>query len=142
VAKVHKTIGEARDNLRQAASQIPTRYKTSTARANWAEPAASEQAETNYQSGVQEAISQGKRVKGIQDAGDQKYRQGCADKGAAVIGERITKALPIYERNFSPVLSAMNNAADSAPPRTRDFRTNVTNRLLPVIEAAKQAAGK
>ena len=140
--KVHKTIGEARKHLGEAAAYIPGRYKEATAKAEWAGPAASPAAKANYEAGIAEAIAAGRREAKIAEAGDTKYRKGCLDKGSAVIGARITAALADYERAFAPVLGAMNSAADAAPARTRDFRANVNNRLLPVIEAAKKAVGK
>lgn len=140
--KVHKTIGDARKHLGEAASLIPGRYKEATAKAEWASAASSAAAKANYEAGLAEAIAAGRRETGISAVGDAKYRKGCTEKGAAVIGTRITAALADYEREFAPVLSAMSGAADGAPPRTRDFRANVTNRLLPVIEAAKRAVGK
>lgn len=140
--KVHKTIGEARKNLSDSVAYIPARYEASTARADWATPAASAEATANYTAGIAESEAKGLRVKGIVEAGDAKYKLGCKEKGAKVIGARISAALPIYEREFSPVLSAMNAASDGAPARTRDWRSNVTNRLFPVIEAARRVVGK
>lgn len=140
--RVHKSIEEARKHLGEAAPVIGTRYKEATAKAVWAEAAASNAAKANYEAGLAEAIAAGRREANIREAGDTKYRKGCSEKGAAVIGGRITAALAEYASKFSPVLSAMNSAADAAPARTRDFRTNITNRLMPVVEAAKRAVGK
>lgn len=138
--RVHKTISEAKAHLGQATAVIPERYKAATGKASWETPSVSDQAEANYQAGLAEASAAGRRQAGIAEAGDAKYRKGCAEKGAGVIATRITAALGDYERGFSPVLSAMNAASDAAPPKTRDWRTNVTNRLFPVVEAAKGAA--
>lgn len=140
--KVHKTIAEARKHLGDAVPMIPARYKESTSRAEWAGPAGSAEAAANYSAGIAEAIAKGSRELGISKAGDAKYKKGCADKGFAVIGARITAALGDYEREMGPVLSAMNAASDAAPARGRDWRANVTNRLFPVIEAARRAVGK
>lgn len=138
----HKTIAEAKKHLGESVALIPARYKEATSKAEWATKASSTEAEANYGAGVAEAVAAGSRVKGIEKVGDTKYRKGCVDKGAPVIGTRITAALEDYGREFSPILSAMNAAEEAAPARTRDFRTNVNNRLIPVVEAAKRAAGK
>lgn len=140
--KVHKTIGEARANLGAAAPMVGARYKASTSRAEWATPASSAAAKANYEAGIAEAIAAGRREAKITEVGDAKYRKGCGEKGAAIIGGRITAALGDYEREFAPVLSAMNAASDAAPARTREFMANITNRLIPVVEAAKRAVGK
>ena len=142
MARVHKTIQEAGQHLSDAAATVGARYAAATARADWETPASSREAEQNYQDGVNESISSGSRAAGIRAAGNTKYQRGCADKGAKVIGQRIKDARSDYEQNFSPVLTAMNQAADGAPARTRDFRANINNRLMPVVEAARRAAGK
>ncbi len=142
MAKVHKTIEQARKNLGDSVAYIPARYKESTSRADWEAPATSEESEANFTAGITEAIAKDSRRAGIRAVGNTKYRKGCADKGAGVIAGRITNALPDYVREFTPILGAMNSAADAAPPRTRDFRANITNRLIPVVEAARKAAGK
>jgi len=140
--KVHKTIAEAEANLRAATAFIPERYRVATAKAVWAEPAASDQAEENWRAGLAEAQAADRRRMAIREAGDATYRKGCAEKGTAVIGTRIAAALGLYRSKFAPILDAMCAAADAAPARVREWRTNVTNRLFPVIEAAKGAAGE
>jgi len=140
--KVHKTISEAEANLRAATAFIPDRYRTATQKAVWAEPAASDQAEENWRAGLAEAQAADRRRIKIREAGDTTYRKGCAEKGYGVIATRITAALGLYRSAFAPILEAMCAASDAAPARVRDWRANVTNRLFPVIEAAKRAAGK
>ena len=140
--KVHKTIQEAGQHLSDASTTIGPRYAAATARADWEGPSSSREAEANYSEGVNEAIAKGSRVQGIRNAGNTKYQKGCADKGASVIGQRVKAARGEYEQSFGPVLSAMNSAADAAPAKTRDFRANINNRLVPVVEAARRAAGR
>jgi len=142
MAKVHKTVEQARSNLAAAAPTIGARYKEQTQKASWADPSTSAQAITNYNEGVQAAIASGSREANIRAVGDAKYRKGCAEKGAAVIGARVTAALPEYVKGITPTMSAAISASDSAPARTRDYTQNVSNRLLPVIAAMKQASGK
>ena len=142
MGKVHKTITEAGAHLAEAASTIGPRYKAATSRADWEGPSKSKEAESNYQEGISESIADNRRVKGIEKASNSKYQRGCAEKGSAVIGKRVADSRGEYESNFSPVLSAMTDASDRAPARTRDFRANITNRLVPVVEAARRAVGK
>ena len=134
--KVHKTIDEAAKHLGESVSVIPGRYKEATSKAEWEEPASSPQAETNWAAGLAEAQAAGSRPEGIHRAGNTGYRKGCAEKGAPVIGTRITAALGTYRTEFSPILSAMNSAADAAPARTRDPMANIDARLKPVVAAA------
>ena len=136
MAKVHRTIQQAKDNLKSAAPMIPARYKEAVSKAEWEGPASSPQSEANYQGGVADAIAKGSRIAGIHRAGNAGYRLGASTKGAAVIGTRIAEAIEKYGAAFAPVLGAMNAASDAAPPRTRDPMTNIEQRLKPVVMAA------
>ena len=138
----HKTIQQAGQHLVDSAPMIGQRYLEGTQNANWADRASSQQSEVNWKAGVAEAAASGARIKGIQAAGDAAYRDGAKNKGAPVIGDRIVAAKGKYEQNFAPVLSAMNQAADSAAPRTRNVSQNIANRLMPVVTAARRAVGK
>lgn len=139
MAKVHATIEEARKHLGESVSVIPGRYKERTARADWEGPTTTEEAEANWRAGLAEAQAEDKRRVGARAAGNRKYQVGCAEKGAPVIGTRITMALGEYAKNMGPVLGAMNAAADAAPPRTRDPMMNIDTRLKPVVRAAIEA---
>lgn len=138
----HKTIGEATANLEGAVAYIPARYAEGVKKADWYTPASSAEAEDNYAVRVSEAIANKSRQKGIQACSNEIWRAGAAGKGAANIGAGIRAGLPKYTARMGPVLEAMNNAADMAPAKGTDFRQNIANRLVPVIEAAKAAAGK
>lgn len=137
-----KTIQQAVENLRQVAGFIGARYTIGINNADWQGPASSDQAEVNYGQGVQRAIADGSRRAGIQAVSNAQWQQAATTKGAGVIGQRITDALPKYQANFGPILAAMTTAAQNLPARTTSASQNVTNRLLPVIQAAMQAAGK
>jgi len=136
MAKVHRTIAEAKENLKAAASSIPARYRSGIAKADWENPATSDQSESNYQAGVADALAKDKRRLGIHAAGNAGWRAAADKKGGAVIGTRIAEALEKYGAGFQPVLAAMCAAADSAPARTRDPMANIESRLKPVVAAA------
>ena len=142
MAKVHRTIQQATANLSAAAPNIGARYTTGVNAADWAGPAASDQAEANYAAGVQAAVTAKSRAAGVQKAGNSKWRNNSVAKGASVIGARIQASLSLYTTNFQPVLNAMNAAADAAPPRTLDPVANIANRLVPVVKAAIAAKAK
>jgi len=134
--KVHRTITQAQENLKASTSQIPARYKAGVQSADWATPAGSEQAEINYSQGVNEAIANKSRQKGVQEAGNTTWRNGAINKGANVIAQRINDSIQKYGQNFQPILSAMNAASDAAPAKTRDPMQNIDNRMKPVVLAA------
>jgi hypothetical protein len=137
-----KTIDNAVENLRQVAPFIGQRYTVGVQGADWQGPASSPESEANYAMGVQQAIADGRRIRGITAVSNQQWRDAAVSKGAAVIGQRVLDSLAKYRVNFAPILQAQNNAAAALPPRTASARQNVTNRLLPIIEAAQIAAGK
>jgi len=139
---VHKTIAEAKKNLEEAIPYIGPRYKTSVLKADWATNAGGDQAEANYADGVSKAVAGKTRQKAIRLVSNADWQNSAANLGAPIIGERVRAGLTKYESNMGPVLDAMNLAADAAPPKGPDFRANVTNRLIPVIEAAKTASGR
>lgn len=137
-----KTIQQAAENLRQSAPLISQRYTIGINNADWQGPASSEQAEVNYGQGVQQAIANGTRRTGILAVSNQAWQQAAVTKGAPIIGQRIVDALPKYVTNFGPILTAVAAVAEALPPRTASATQNVTNRLLPVIRRAQEAAGK
>lgn len=139
---VHKTIGEAKKNLEEAIPYIGPRYKTSVMKADWATPAGGDQAEANFADGVAKAVANKSRQKGVRLISNADWQSASANLGAPIIGERVRAGLTKYEANMGPVLDAMNAAADAAPAKGPDFRANITNRLVPVVEAAMKAAGK
>lgn len=138
----HKTIEEARRHLEDAVALIGDRFKEGVQKANWQGPASSDQAEANFKASMDKVLAAKKRQAQILATPNTVWQQGAITKGAAIIGERVRGALGKYGTKFGPVLAAMNAASDAARPRTKDWKTNITTRLYPVIEAAKKAAGK
>lgn len=137
-----KTVQQASENLRTAAATMGPRYTIGIQGADWQGPASSDQAEQNWGTGVQRAIADGSRRTGILAVSNQQWQQLAVSKGAAVLGQRVIDALDKYQRNFGPVLSAMNQAASLLPPRTASATQNVQQRLLPIIASAKEAVGR
>jgi len=138
----HKTVEEAKENLSKAVAYIPERYKKGVGRADWAGPASSEEAESNYAAGVSEAVARKARQKGIRAIDNSVWQRRAQEKGGAAIGPGIKAALDKYAANVRPSMEAASAAADAAPPKTRDWRENIANRLIPVVEAQRRAVGK
>jgi len=139
---VRKTVQTASANLEQSLANIPQRYTDGVKGADWQSKAGSEQAEQNFSSAMQKAIAQKRRQAGVQRVSNADWQNAAATKGGPIIAERIRGSLGKYQANFGPVLDAMNMAAERAPARTTDYRANINNRLVPVVEAAKRQAGK
>lgn len=137
-----KTIQQAADNLNQAAPLVQQRYVQGVQGAEWQSAAASDQAEANYAEGVQRAVARGARRDGIMAVTNAQWQQAAINKGGPRIVSGIQGGLEKYIRNFGPVLQAITAAVSALPPRTTSAQQNVTNRLLPIIRAEKEAVGK
>lgn len=139
-----KTIQQAVENLRAIANTpvISQRYQQGVEAADWATPTQSPAAAANWFAGVTQANADGRYQAGVQRVTNQEWRQMSVQKGAAIIGQRIVASLNKYQARFGPILQAMNTAAAALPPRTSSASQNIQQRLLPVVQAAMQAAGK
>lgn len=137
-----RTIDVATTNLQAAIAVIPARYRLGVQSADWETKAASDSAEQLWAQNVAAAAAAKRRQAGIHAAGNAKWQQASMNKGAANIGTGIQNGLAKYTQKFGPILQAMNSAAQSLPPRTADPLANIQNRLVPIVKAARQAAGK
>mgnify|MGYP005817062143 CR=1 FL=1 len=137
-----KTIAMAAENLRGSTALIGERYRQGINGADWQGPASSDQAEQNWATGVQAAVADGSRRAGILAVTNAQWQTAAIEKGVPNIARGIIAGLDKYQRNFGPILSAMNAEAATLPPRTNSATQNVQTRLLPIIRSAQIAAGK
>ena len=108
--------------------------------ADWANAVRDPQAQTNWAAGVQKAAAEQAYSKGVNRVSNEEWRRMAASKGAASIGQGMSLGADKYARRFSPILSAMNDAAKSLPARSTDANSNIDNRLKPVVAAAIEAS--
>jgi len=139
---VVRTKEEARANFEAAVAFIPERYKTGVSKAKWVDAAASDTAEANYAHAISEAIAKKKRAAGVRKVGDEGWRSGAISKGAPIIGERIRAALGKWMSNWGPIYDQVVSVVNTLPPKTFDYKANITNRLMKVVETWKKGAGK
>jgi len=137
-----KSKEEARANFEAAVAYIPSRYAAGVKRADWATPAGSDAAEANYAAGVSDAISKKRRQSEVRKVSNSDWQTAAATKGAPIIGERIRQALGKWAAEWGPKYDAVVSKVGTLPARTTDFRANINNRLVPVVEEWKRAAGK
>lgn len=133
-----KTIETARANLEAAVPVIQGRYTEGVSRAKWAEAAASDAAETNFNQRMQQVLTSKSRQAGVRRVGDAVWRAGAIDKGAQRIGPGITASLDKWQQRFGTVYSAVLRTVATLPPRGIDPMANVDKRLKPVVTAAVQ----
>lgn len=137
-----KTIAEARTNFEAALPAIGSRYDSGVSRADWQGPASSEQSEANFAAGVGAAIAAKSRQNRIRQMSNADWQQAARTKGAPIIGERIRGSLDKWQANFGPIYDQVVSTVSRLPARTTDYRANIQNRLVAVVEQWKRAAGK
>lgn len=139
---VLKTREEARANFEASVAYIPARYEAGVDKADWLGPAGSDTAEKNYADGIAAAVTAKRRQKAIKRVSNEDWKSAAKTKGAPIIGARITGALDKWESNWGPMYDKIRAKVPTLKAKTVDFRTNITNRLVPVVEEWKRAAGK
>lgn len=144
MARVPKTIEQARSNLESSIPLIPGRYQEGIQRGKWADAASSDQSEANFAARINQAIQAKSRQAGVRRVGDAAWRAGALDKGVARIGPGLSAALQKYQTNFGRVYTPVLQAVAGLPPRTIDPMGNIDKRLKPVVQAfvANKIRGK
>jgi len=137
-----KTKEEARANFEVSTAYIPERYKAGVARADWATPAGSDRAETNYAAGVAKAVSAKRRQINVRKVSNADWQSLAMLKGGAVIGTRVSEAMDKWFAKFGPIFDSVKADVTRLPGRTVDFRTNITNRVVGTVESWKRHSGK
>lgn len=139
---VLKTKEQARANFEAAVTYIPDRYKAGVAVADWLTPAKSDVAERNYADAISKAVAEKRRQKSIAAMSNDEWKSAAINKGAPIIAERIRAALDTWLRNWGPMYDQVVSTVSALPPKTLDWRANINNRLVKVVETWKKAAGK
>jgi len=128
-----KPLDQAKSNFEAAIPGIRAKYEAGIDRARWAEFAASDQAEANFNAAMTEVLTRKLRAAGIRRVGDTKWKTGAIEKGGPVIGARISAALNLWETNFGKVYAAVLRLLPTLKPRTLDPMANIDNRVKPVV---------
>ena len=139
---VQKDISIAKANLDASTSFIPERYAQGVQGADWKTNAGSDQAEKNYAAGVNQAVAEKSRMKGISKVSNEEWKNHSMNEGKQRIASGIKANLDKYEKNFGPVLNAVNAVAKSLPPRTTDAMQNIDARLKKIVQTAINASKK
>lgn len=82
-------------------------------RQSWAQ--ATTAAEASWQAGVQQAISDKRWTRAVQQAGDQTWQQKTVAKGQSRFAEGVSQAQPDYQQGVAPYLQVIESV--QLPPR-------------------------
>lgn len=137
-----KTKEEARANLETSLAYVEGRYKTGVGRADWATAASSDHAEANFASAMSKAIAKKSRQTAVKLVSNAEWQRLSMEKGGAVIAERMRGALDKQSAKFGPIYDRVVADVLRLAPRTTDFRTNITNRVVGTVESWKKHSGK
>jgi len=137
---VLKTIEQARANFEAALPAIPTRYEAGIRAAVWRQPSIA--GEANFKAAMSRVVAEELRRKGVEKVTDDEWRNAAVTKGVPIISARIRDALDEWVAVFGPMYDRIRRLVPTLPPKTIDFRANINNRLVRVVEEWKRAAGK
>jgi len=127
-----KSLDQTLNNYKSGIGKAPANYKAGVMRAtNTIENAIA--AEPLYAAKVQEAVTSGSRVKGLQKTSTAEWKQRASELGSARIGPGMNAALPKYQKGMGEVLSTIQGV--SIGERTADPMANVDARVKPIVKA-------
>lgn len=98
-----------------------------TTKANWQE--STKAAAASFASGVQEAIAGGRFAKGVDAAGNAKWKRGATEKGAVRFGPGVQAAEPDFTKGFAPYHAALSGL-DLPMPGPRGAEGNFQRSVL------------
>jgi len=139
---VIKTKEQARANFEAAIPYIPARYEIGIKAADWHGPASSDAAEANFNTQMSKVLAEKRRQAKIKEMTNADWQNAAVTKGVPVIGDRIRLALDKWLGTWGPMYDRVVALLGRLPPKGIDFRKNITDRLIPVVEEWKKAAGK
>ena len=117
-----------------SAARAGPAYKTAVLSvANWQSQASSDQAETNYSTGVTAAVAAKRRQKVLSTLSNADWQTPASTTGATKIVTGISNGGPKYSKGFSPYVATLQ--AVVLPARTTDPMANLTNRAGAIVAA-------
>ena len=113
--------------------------RTSSAASNWEAKAKSPEAEQNYAAGVQFAVQNQLRLKGLQNVGASEW-SGAVQGSGSVYQTKTSMSVNKWANRFSPYASVIDQVKTTLPARVPgNAAQNVINRVVPIAEALQRA---
>ena len=93
--------------------------------------------EESYAAGIQAAVANRSREKGIAKTSNSEWQANAITKGGARWAPGVNAAEADYSKGLAPVLSVIESV--TLPPRTNDAAANVAGRVTPIAVALQNA---
>ena len=133
-----KPLEEIKRNYVGSAGTAAARYRAAIPRITWQSEALDGQDLYVEQMSNPDVLA--RRASGIELVSDAAFKKAMTDKGAGRIGPGISGAGDKMASGYSPIRSALEGV--TLPKRVADPYTNITNRVVPIVRAMREAAGK
>lgn len=133
-----KPLSEIEANYKGSASEAQRRYVQAIPRMVWQENAIAGQ--DLYVSRMSDPAVLARREEKIREVSDSEFREAVQEKGANILASRMGAASSKMAQGYAPIRQALEGL--SIPERTADPMANIDNRLKPVVDAMRRAAGK
>ena len=102
---------------------------------DWQEKAVA--AEDRYAAGIQQAVANRSREKGLSKVSNSDWKSKAATKGSQRWAPGVNAAEADYRKGLAPVLSVIESV--TLPERTNDAAANVAARVTPIAVALQNA---
>lgn len=128
MAKAQRTAAQATSNWNTRTGAAQPFWQSQSMAASWKSYAGSTQAETNYATGVQAAVTKKSRQNGVNASSDATWQAGIT-ANAGRYSQGVTASQPKYADAITKVLGAISTASKNLPPRgARGSSVNIQQR--------------
>jgi len=123
----------ARDDWQSGAkAKVDKLVRKYTARTDKIAKATSEAAQKAYVDGVTDPTSQKLRLVRLKELSDSDLNKAMEDKGRSAYPTGVDAGVDKYAKHVSPYFSEIDVIVPKLKPKTRDARTNVMERVIPI----------
>lgn len=141
MAKSIRTASQAVDNWNTRAGAAQTFWQSQANSAAWKTYAGSAQAESNYATGVQQAVAKKSRAAGVNASSDETWKAGI-NANVGRYGQGITASKSKFSAAITPILTDISNAVKAMPPRgPRGSDVNISQRGTAIQKALTAKRG-
>ncbi len=126
-------------NFKEGANRAPQKYQQGVSKVtDFKERAIAGQALYAQQMSNPNVLA--RRAEKLQEMPDNAWKDGALNKGAARIGPGMLAGADKRKANYEKIRTELDGL--QLAEKTDDFRTNINNNVVAVVEAQKRAAGK